>query len=264
MTIYLHSKPRTASELPMTDAERKARVELAACYRVFDMLGWTEMIFNHITLRVPGPAVQGLPSARFLINPFGLHYREVTASSLVLVDLEGNVLRESQWPVNRAGFVIHSAIHGAIPQAHCVMHTHTTNGVAVSCLKDGLSADNFYGAMLHGRVAYHDLEGVTVDLGERKSLVRDLGDKPLMILRNHGLLAWGSSVAEAYLRLWTLQRACDVQMAVRQAGGELNRLSSEVIGRMVGESSDSESRTCHDVFAAMVRLVDARDPTYRD
>src|ERR1044072_1858648 len=183
MTVYMHSAAARAAEAPMTEGERKARIELAACYRVFDMLGWTEMIFNHITLRVPGP------EARFLINPFGLHYREVTASSLVLVDLEGNVLRESQWPVNRAGFVIHSAIHGAIPQAHCVMHTHTTNGVAVSCLKDGLSADNFYGAMLHGRVAYHDLEGVTVDLGERKSLVRDLGDKPLMILRNHGLLA---------------------------------------------------------------------------
>src|SRR5437667_2161465 len=147
---------RTAKELAMTEAERKARIELAACYRVFDMLGWTELIFNHITLRVPGV------EKRFLINPFGLHYREVTASSLVLIDLEGNVLRESKWPVNRAGFVIHSAIHGALPDAHRVMHTHTTNGEAVSSLKNGLSSDNFYGAMLHGRVAYPALEGVTV------------------------------------------------------------------------------------------------------
>src|SRR5919198_3727868 len=122
MTIYMQTAARTA-EAPMTDAERKARVELAAAYRIFDMLGWTETIFNHITVRVPGAEV------RFLINPFGLHYSEVTASNLVLIDLEGNTLRETKWPVNQAGFVIHSAIHGALPSAHCVMHTHTTNGV---------------------------------------------------------------------------------------------------------------------------------------
>ena len=164
MTIYMPTAARTAKELPMTEAERQARVELAACYRIFDMLGWTELIFNHITLRVPGS------EPRFLINPFGLHYREITASSLVLIDLEGNVLRESKWPVNRAGFVIHSAIHGAVAHAHCVMHTHTTNGIAVSCLKEGLSSDNFYGAMLHDRVAYHELQGVmqeTLDPGTR-------------------------------------------------------------------------------------------------
>ena len=258
MTIYMHGTARAAKELPMTEAERKARVELAACYRVFDMLGWTEMIFNHITLRVPGP------EKRFLINPFGLHYREITASSLVLIDLEGNVLRESKWPVNRAGFVIHSAIHGAVPEAQCVMHTHTTNGIAVASLKDGLSSHTFYGAMLHGRVAYHDLQGITVDLAERESLVRDLGDKHVMILRNHGLLSWGRNVAEAYLRLWTLQRACDVQVAAGQAGGELNRLSPAVIERMLGESGPGETKTCDDVFAALVRLIDARDPSYRD
>ena len=258
MTIYMQNTARAANDLPMTEAERKARVDLAACYRIFDMLGWTEMIFNHITLRVPGP------EPRFLINPFGLHYREVTASSLVLIDLEGNVLRKSEWPVNRAGFVIHSAIHGSLPNAHCVMHTHTTNGVAISCLKDGLSSDNFYGAMMHGRVAYHDLEGVTVDTGEREGIVRDLGDKHVMILRNHGLLSWGENIAEAYLRLWTLQRACDVQVAAGQAGGPVNRLSSKVIQRMLGESGPGESRTCHDVYAALVRLVDAKDRSYRD
>ncbi|HEX7053967.1 MAG TPA: class II aldolase/adducin family protein [Burkholderiales bacterium] len=263
MTIYMHQKAARAAP-SMTEAERKARVELAACYRIFDMLGWTEMIFNHITLRVPGPEVPGLPSARFLINPFGLHYREVKASNLVLIDLEGNVLRDSGWPVNRAGFVIHSAIHGALPEAHCVMHTHTTNGVAVSCLKEGLSSDNFYGAMLHGRVAYHDLEGVTVDTGERSRIVRDLGDKHVMILRNHGLLAWGRTVAEAYLRLWTLQRACDVQVAAGQAGGERIRLSPQVIRRMLDESGPGESRTCEDVFAALVRRIDAQDPSYRE
>jgi len=257
MTIYMQQAARTA-QLPMNEAERKARVELAACYRVFDMIGWTEIIFNHITLRVPGP------EPRFLINPFGLHYSEVKASNLLLINLEGNILRESPWPVNRAGFVIHSAIHATLPQAHCVMHTHTTNGVAVSCLKDGLSSDNFYGAILHGRVAYHELQGVTVDTGERESIVRDLGDKPVMILRNHGLLAWGGSVAEAYLRLWTLQRACDVQVAAARAGGEVTRLPRPVIDRMLAESGPGEKRTCEDVFAALVRQVDARDPSYRD
>jgi ribulose-5-phosphate 4-epimerase/fuculose-1-phosphate aldolase len=257
MTIYMQQAAR-AAPLPMSEAERKARVELAACYRIFDLLGWTEIIFNHITLRVPGP------EPRFLINPFGLHYREVKASNLVLIDLEGNLLRESEWPVNRAGFVIHSAIHGSHREAHCVMHTHTTNGVAVSCLKDGLSSHNFYGAMLHGRVAYHDLEGVTVDTDERGRIVRDLGDKDVMILRNHGLLSWGRTLAEAYLRLWTLQRACDVQVALGQAGGEVNRLPAPVIERMLGESGPGESRTCEDVYAALVRMVDARDPSYRD
>src|SRR5258708_25065017 len=138
MTIYMQNAARAAKELPMSEAERKARIELAACYRIFDMLGWTELIFNHITLRVPGS------EPRFLINPFGLHYREITASSLVLIDLEGNVLRESKWPVNRAGFVIHSAIHGAVAHAHSVRHTHTTNAMPVSCLPDGLSSATFY------------------------------------------------------------------------------------------------------------------------
>ena len=257
MTIYMQTTKRPAREAPMTEAERKARVELAACYRIFDLLGWTEAIFNHITLRVPGPDV------RFLINPFGLHYSEVTASNLVLIDIEGNPLRESRWPVNQAGFVIHSAIHGAIEQAHCVMHTHTTAGCAVAGLKDGLSYDNFYGAMLHGLVAYHDFEGITVDPGERERLVRDIGDKPAVILRNHGLLAWGASVPEAFQVLRTLQRACEVQLATA-AAGEVNRIRPEVFGQTVRESSIAEKRTCDDVFAALVRMVDAKDPSYRD
>src|SRR5687767_6809179 len=246
MTVYLQTAARAGVEAPMTEAERAARIELAACYRIFDMLGWTELIFNHITVRVPGDEV------RFLINPFGLHYREITASSLVLVDLEGNALRPTAWPVNRAGFVIHSALHGAIANAHCVMHTHTTTGVAVSCLKEGLSPHNFYAAMLHGQVAYHDLQGVTVDLREREGLVR-----------NHALLAWGASVAQAFMTLWTLQRACDIQIAASQAG-EVNPLSGDVLERMAGESGHGEKRTCDDVFAALMRMVDVRNPGYRD
>jgi ribulose-5-phosphate 4-epimerase/fuculose-1-phosphate aldolase len=257
MTIYMPTAARPVQDLPMTEAERKARIELAACYRIFDMLGWTEMIFNHITVRVPGPEV------RFLINPFGLHYSEVTASSLVLIDIEGNPVRESRWPVNRAGFVIHSAIHGAVKEAHCVMHTHTTSGIAVACLEEGLSPHNFYGAMLHGKVAYHEFEGITVDPGEKERLVRDLGDKPVMLLRNHGLLAWGPSVPEAFLWLWTLQRACDVQITAARAG-MIHPVRDEVFPQTVRESGPAEKRTCEDVFAALQRKVDKIDPSYRN
>jgi len=257
MTIYHTGQLRRDVDLPMTEAERKARVELAACYRIFDMLDWGQLIFNHITLRVPGPEVH------FLINPFGLHYREVTASNLVLIDLKGNVLRETKWPVNQAGFVIHSAIHGAIPDAHCVMHTHTTTGMAVACLAEGLSPNNFYGAMLVGRVAYHEFEGITVEPSEKERLVRDIGDKPAVILRNHGLLAWGRGVPEAFQMLWTLQRACDVQIAA-SAAGAIHAVRPEVFEQTVRESSVAEKRTCEDVFAALTRLVDARDSSYRN
>ena len=254
MTIYMQTAARPIEAAPMSEAERKARVELAAAYRIFDMLGWTEMIFNHITVRVPGPEV------RFLINPFGLHYSEIDASSLVLIDIDGNPVRETKWPVNRAGFVIHSAIHGSIPHAHCVMHTHTTNGIAVACLEEGLSPDNFYGAMLVGKVAYHEFEGITVEPGERERLVRDIGDKPAVILRNHGLLAWGPSVPEAFLMLWTLQRACDVQITASRAGA-VHRIRPEVFEQTVREGGPAEKRTCDDVFAALRRKLDS---SYQD
>lgn len=257
MTIYMNAAVRPAREVPVTQAEREARIELAAAYRVFDMLGWTELIFNHITVRVPGPEV------RFLINPFGLHYREINASSLVLIDVKGDPVRESEWPVNRAGFVIHSAIHGAIETAHCVMHTHTTTGMAVACLEGGLSHDNFYGAMLHGQVAYHEFEGITVNPEEQERLLGSLGDKPTAILRNHGLLAWGSSVPEAFLRLWTLQRACDVQIAANSAGA-IHAIRPEVFEQTVREGGPAEKRTCDDVFAAMVRLMESKNPGFRD
>jgi ribulose-5-phosphate 4-epimerase/fuculose-1-phosphate aldolase len=257
MTIYHQGTARAARRTKPTQAERELRVQLAAAYRIFHHLGWTEMIFNHITLRVPGP------EKLFLINPFGLHYSEITASSLLLIDLEGNPVREAKWPVNKAGFVIHSAIHGALDAAHCVMHTHTTSGMAVASLKEGLSPTNFYAAQLHDQVAYHDFEGITVEAGEKQRLVRSLGAKRALILRNHGLLAWGPSVPEAFMMLWTLQRACDVQIA-SSAAGALNPIRAEVFAQTVRESGPGEKRTCEDVFAAMQRLVDAKDRSYRD
>ena len=241
----------------MTSTERELRLRLAAAYRIFAMLGWVEMIYNHITVRLPDA------DGQFLINPFGLHYSEVTASNLVKIDTEGRVIGESRWPVNPAGFTVHSAIHRGIADAHCVMHTHTTNGMAVASLRDGLSPTNFYAAQLHGGVAYHDFEGITVEEGEKQRLVASIGKKRAVILRNHGLLAWGPTVQEAYMTLWTLQRACDVQIAA-SAAGPLNPIRDEVFAQTVRESGPGEKRTCDDVFAALQRLVDAKDPSYRN
>jgi ribulose-5-phosphate 4-epimerase/fuculose-1-phosphate aldolase len=206
----------------MDAAEWRLRLELAACYRVFDALGWTELIYNHITLRIPGPA------PAFLINPFGLNYDEVTARNLIKIGLDGTPLEESAYPVNRAGFVIHSAVHAARDDAHCVMHTHTTAGMAVACRHDGLHFDDFYGAQLWGDVAYHDFEGITVHDDEGPRLVRSLGDKRIMILRNHGLLVADVDVFAAFRWMWTLQRACEVQAAVAALNGPAITLSDEI------------------------------------
>lgn len=243
--------------IPVTEAERAARVRLAACYRVFDYLGWTESIFNHITLRVPGP------ETIFLINPFGLHYSEVTASNLVAVDIEGSPVRPATHPVNLAGFVTHSAIHQHVAGAHCVMHTHTTSGSAVACSERGLSHDTFYGAQLHHRVAYHAFEGVTVNAEERERMLASIGDKRVVILRNHGLLTWGGTLEEAFLWMWLLQRACEIQVAAA-ALGPLIRLSEGVLAQTHLEAAGDQPEVCEAVFDALVRKVDARDLSYRD
>jgi len=239
--------------------ERALRVRLAACYRVFAMLGWVEMIYNHITVRLPGT------DGHFLINPFGLHYTEVTASNLVKIDIDGRVIGESRWPVNPAGFTVHAAIHRGLPDAHCVMHTHTTAGCAVAGAQGGLSMDNFYSAQLHGRVAYHDFEGITVHADEGPRLLRSIGDRPAVILRNHGLLSWGRTIEQAFVVLWTLQRACDIQTAGAALGPTIP--ISEAVQRKCAVDS-FQFHPGHaggrDAFDAMVRLVDRIDPSYRD
>ena len=198
----------------MAGEEWERRLELAACYRLFDWMGWTELIYNHITLRVPGP------EKHYLINPYGLWYDEVTATNLVKVNLKGEVMGDAAYPINPAGFVIHGAVHAARDDAHCIIHTHTTSGMAVSCKAGGLRHDNFYSATLFGEVAYHDFEGITTNLGEQPRLVASLGTKRAMILRNHGLLAVGATLTEAFSTYWTLQRSCDVQMAADSMAGE--------------------------------------------
>jgi ribulose-5-phosphate 4-epimerase/fuculose-1-phosphate aldolase len=242
----------------MSPAEQTARVQLAATYRIFDYLGWTELIYNHITLRLPGP------ERHFLINPFGLRYAEVKASNLVKIDLEGKVVGKSDWPVNPAGFTIHGAIHAGIPNAHCVMHTHTTAGMAVACSQGGLSMSNFYSAQLHGKVAYHDFEGITVHADEGPRLIRNIGDKPAVILRNHGLLAWAESLPRAFAILWLLNRACEIQLASTAMGPVIE--IPEAIQRKCTRDSlqfNPDFGAGRDVFDALTRAVDAIDPSYR-
>jgi ribulose-5-phosphate 4-epimerase/fuculose-1-phosphate aldolase len=238
--------------------EWRARIALAACYRIFAHLGWTELIYNHITLRLPGP------EKHFLINPFGLMYSEVRASNLVKIDLAGNVVGASEWPVNPAGFTIHAAIHDGIPGAHCVMHTHTTAGMAVACSQAGLSMSNFYSAQLHGKLAYHDFEGITVHADEGPRLIRSIGDKPAVILRNHGLLAWGDTLPRTFAILWLLNRACEIQLASTSMGPVIE-IPEEIQRRCTRDSLQFNPAfgAGQDVFDALTRMVDAVDPSYR-
>lgn len=235
------------------------RVELAACYRVFARLGWTETIYNHITLRLPGTP------ARFLINPFGLAYHEVTASNLVAIDIDGRKVGDSLWPVNPAGFTLHSAVHAALARAHCVMHVHTTPGMAVACSTNGLAFTSLYAAQLYGRIAYHDYEGITLHEGEKARVVANMGDKPALILRNHGLLAWGETLPQAFFILWTLHRACEIQVATGATGDRPLPIPPEVCEATARDTfrEDILPGAGREVFASEVRRVDAIDTSYR-
>jgi len=240
-----------ARPVHISEAEWALRLDLAACYRVFDWLGWTENVFNHITVRVPGP------ERHFLINPFGLWYDEVTASNLVKIDLAGNPIGPTEYPVNHAGFIIHSAIHAARDDAHCIVHTHTTAGMAIACRRSGLAHDDFYGAMLVDRVAYHDFEGISVHPEEQPRLVASLGSKHVLILRNHGLLVAERDVAHAFALVWTLQRACEVQCAAAASGYDIP------LTRAVRESCkrdalhfETSGGACRCMFEATVRKME--------
>ena len=247
--------------------EQKARIELAACYRIFAMLGWTEMIYNHITVRLPD-SVTG-SDTQFLINPFGLHYSEVTASNLVKIDVAGKVLdgpvTEVKAKINPAGFTVHAAIHSSVPDAHCIMHTHTTAGVAVACVEGGLQQSNFYTAQLHNMVAYHDFEGITIHADEGPRLLKSMGSKPALILRNHGLLAWGQTVPQTFAILWTLQRACEVQLATFSMGKAIS-VAAHVAERCTRDALqfDPKHGAGQDLFAALVRQINRIDASYQN
>lgn len=240
-------------------AEWEARQQLAACYRVFDMLGWSEMIYNHITLKVPDE------EGAFLINPFGLHFSEVTASNLVKIDIDGNTLDDSPYPVNQAGFTQHALFHKHLPDAHCIMHTHTTAGMAVSSVEGGLQPTNFYACNFVGQIAYHDFEGVTVRSEEGERLMEHLGGKRVMLLKNHGILVMGRTLPEAFIKHWSLQRACEIQVATASMGTPI-QVPMDVVAihqRDIGKVSIPGGAGKAD-FDAMVRLVDRIDTSWRE
>ena len=237
--------------------EWRARQELACAYRLFDHFGWHELIYNHITVRVPGD------NGHFLINPFGLMYREVTASNLVKIDIDGKIVLGDH-PVNRAGFVIHSAIHRARKDAHAVAHTHTTAGQAVSCQEHGLLPMSFSAMMFHERIAYHDFEGITLDLDEQERLLADLGDKDVMILRNHGLLTCGPTLADAFQEMYQLQRSCEVQVAALAGGARVIIPREELAIRATGQFARTARNGVENrmMFDAMTRWMVDKDPSF--
>ena len=220
----------------VSEDEWTARVGLAALYRLVALHGWDDMIFTHISARIPGPEHQ------FLINPYGMFFEEITASSLVKVDLDGNLLQETNYMINPAGFTIHSAIHAARDDAHYVMHLHTDQGVAVSAQKEGLLPISQHALIALPSVAYHDYEGIALNLDERERLVADLGDKTLMLLRNHGTLSAGSTAAGCWMGMFYLERACQQQVMALSAGRDGILIAPEAaqaevrsqIGRGVG------------------------------
>jgi len=243
----------TARPVDVSEAEWALRLQLADGFRVFDHLGWTEAIFNHISLRVPGA------EHHYLMNPFGLNYDEITAANLVKVGLDGQNVMPGPYRGNPAGFAIHGAIHAARADARCVIHTHTTAGMAVACKAGGLSHDSFYGALLAGRVAYHDFEGITVRPDEGARLVASLGGCNVLILRNHGLLAVGADLPTAFLLYWTLQRACEVQVASASIAGPDRSITQAVREQTAVDAGrfDADGRLAQTVFAAAVRRMRA-------
>ncbi|HKO08120.1 MAG TPA: class II aldolase/adducin family protein [Alphaproteobacteria bacterium] len=240
--------------------EWRVRVDLAACYRLIAHYRWDDLVFTHISARVPGA------ERAFLLNPYGMMFQEITASSLVKVDFDGNVLIPSEYGINLAGYTIHSAVQMARPDVACVIHLHSRDGAAVSAQKDGLLPLTQTAMIARAFLAYHDYEGIALDLDERERLVEDLGDKCLMMLRNHGTLACGPSVAEAFARMFTLERACEMQVAALAGGRELTMPSEEVqqlVARQVQRNSDAD-RPGELAWPALLRMLDRQDPSYKD
>ena len=213
----------------MTPAEQTTREQLAACYRLAAMHRFTDLIYTHITARVPGS------EDHFLINPYGWRWEEITASSLVKIDTDGNKVDDSPHRVNPAGFTIQSAVHMHRHDAAWIMHTHTRAGVAVSCMEEGLLPLNQISLQFHNRVAYHDFEGIALDLEERDRIVADFGDQPVMILRNHGLIATGRSAAEMFSNMFYLERACEIQVAATSTGLPLRPVAEDIAARVHGQ-----------------------------
>ncbi len=239
--------------------EWRVRQDLAALYRLVAMHGWDDLVFTHITARVPGP------DHHFLINPYGMLFETVTASNLVKVDLAGNKIIETPFPVNPAGYTIHSAIHEVRENAKCVMHLHTRAGVAVSAQKGGLLPISQQASVALGSLAYHDYEGIALNPDEKVRLQNDLGDKTAMILRNHGTLVAAPSIADAWLFMYNLETACQIQIAAQAGGADLILLSQEMTElncAVLGEATAGQGGQI--AWAAMVDKINRRDPSYRE
>jgi ribulose-5-phosphate 4-epimerase/fuculose-1-phosphate aldolase len=241
-------------------AEWQMRIDIAACYRLVALFGMNDLVYNHISGRVPGE------EGHFLINPYGYAYEEVTASSLVKIDFDGKLVLDSGtgYGVNRAGFVIHSAVHRARPDVACVIHTHSSAGMAVSALKCGLLPLT-QNAMFFGRIGYHDYEGPAVDLDEQQRLVRDLGDSAAMILRNHGLLTAGGTVCEAFVVMHWLEKACQAQLQAMACNAELNYPDAKTVAVTNDRYKPGQRRKITELeWPAMLRMLDRRDGSYRE
>lgn len=243
----------------MDDAERAARIDLAAAYRLVALFGWDDLVFTHLSARIPGP------DHHFLINPYGLLFEEITASSLVRIDLDGNPVGSAA-KTNQAGFIIHSAIHMAREDAHAVMHLHTTAGQAVSAMECGLLPYTQTAMIVDTQLAYHDYEGIATDADERERLVADLGDRCAMILRNHGTLAVGSTVGECFVRLYLLERACAVQVAMLAGDQRLRPPPPDAAAKVATQTSRAGMARIADSMAwpALLRKLDRIDPSYRN
>ena len=252
-------KPALAPTHAVDKAEWALRVQLAAAYRVADLVGWSEMIYSHISVRIPGP------DHHFLINPYGLRYDEVTASNLIKVDLDGETVGQQEYRPNKAGFMIHSAIHMAREDAQCVWHMHSLAGMAVSCQEEGLLPIHMYATNFYERLSCHDYEGPSMRLDERERLAGSLGKNSALMLRNHGLLTAGRTIPEAFIRFWRLNRACEVQLAAQVA--RLRFPSKEVCeaSRLMTDEFLKDQAAEGDLeFNALLRKVEKQDASYKN
>src|SRR5690348_11165916 len=239
--------------------EWQVRVDLAAAYRLVALYGWDDLVFTHISARVPGP------EHHFLINPYGMMFEEITASSLVKVDLDGKIVMESDFSINPAGFTIHSAVHAAREDALCVMHLHTDNGIAVSAQEEGLLPISQQALFVLASLGYHNYEGLALNDEEKPRLVADLGNKTFLILRNHGLLTVGQSVADAFLSMFLLERACRIQILAQSGGGKLVPINERVFAQIPAqEQVVTQGGGGRLVWPGLLRKLDRMNADYAD
>lgn len=242
----------------VSEEEWQTRVDLAACYRIIAMHGWDDLVFTHISARVPGP------EDHFLINAYGLFFEEMTASSLVKVDLDGNKVLPSPYDINPAGFTIHSAVHAARHDVACVLHTHTRAGIAVSAQKDGLLPISQISLFPRASIGYHDYEGVALNEDEKPRLVANLGSNSALILRNHGLLTAGPSIPDTFLFMYALESACQIQV-MAQAGGELQMVDERIQAGIQAQAEEvTRGLGGHLAWPGLLRKLDRRDSSFRE